>query len=86
MNVQQLVDFLKCFYDMTVRISGSLYVTANKFFSEISDLFCVLNDWMTSADASKRAMRFLMKPKFHKYFGDLDKMNMLIFIASVFLS
>ena len=68
MNVQQLVDFLKCFYYMTVRVSGSLYVTANKFFSEISDLFCVLNDWMISDDASKRAMGFSMKSKFDKYF------------------
>ena len=75
---------MKCFYDMTVRISGSLYVTANKLFSEISDLFCVLNDWMISDDASKRAMGFSMKSKFDKYFGDPDKMNLLIFIAFVF--
>ena len=75
---------MKCFYDMTVRISGSLYVTTNKFFSEIYDLFCVLNDWMIFDGASKRAMGFSMKSKFDKYFGDPDKMNLLIFIASVF--
>ena len=82
-SVQQLVEFLKFFYEMTLRISGSLYVTANSFFSEISDLFCVLNDWMNSDDSAKRAMGFSMKTKFDKYWGDLEKMNMMIFFANI---
>ncbi|XP_019151895.1 PREDICTED: zinc finger BED domain-containing protein RICESLEEPER 2-like [Ipomoea nil] len=32
LSVQSLVHFLKGFYEMTVRISGSLYVTSNTFF------------------------------------------------------
>ena len=30
--VKQLVEFLKHFYEMTLRISSSQYVTANSFF------------------------------------------------------
>ena len=33
-DVQQLVEFLMFFYEMTLRISSSLYVTSNTFFSE----------------------------------------------------
>ena len=81
--VQQLVAFLKVFYEMTIRISGSLYVTSNTFFSELCDLFCVLNDWMKSDDPYKRSMGLSMKSKFDKYWGDPEKMNLLIFIANV---
>ncbi|XP_031106133.1 zinc finger BED domain-containing protein RICESLEEPER 2-like [Ipomoea triloba] len=47
--VGSLVQLLKCFYDMTLRTSRSLYVTANTFFNEISDLYCLLNG-MVEAD------------------------------------
>ena len=38
------VQFLEHFYKMTLRIFGSQCVTANTFFSEIADLFCILTD------------------------------------------
>ena len=38
--VRQMVDMLQIFYDITMKISGSQFVTANTFFSEISDLNC----------------------------------------------
>ena len=68
---------------MTERISGSLYVTSNSMFSEISDLLCNINDWRLSDDLYVRNMGATMKQKFDKYWGDPDKMNNLIFIASV---
>ena len=83
LHVKQLVDFLEKFFDMTLRIFGSQYVTSNAFFSEISDLFSTLTEWQGSADASKRSMAFSMKAKFDKYWGDPQKMNLLIFIANV---
>ena len=39
-----LVKLLKTFNDMTVRVSGSQYVTSNNFFLELADLFCKLHD------------------------------------------
>ena len=41
---KNLLKFLEHFYNMTLRISGSQYVTSNTFFSEIVDLFYLLND------------------------------------------
>ena len=68
---------------MTLRISGSQYVTANSFFSEIYDLYHILNEWKSDVDPSKRAMAFSMKSKCDKYWGDPQKMNMLIFIGTM---
>ena len=85
LSVKQLVDFLEKFYLMTLRISGSHYVTANTFFYEIADLFCILKEWQSCDDVSKRSMAFSMKTKFDKYWGDPTKMNLLIFIEKMFL-
>ena len=45
LSVKQLIDFLEKFYQMTLRIFGSHYVTANTFFCEIIDLFYILKEW-----------------------------------------
>ena len=34
-NVAVFVKFLKVFYDVTAKISGSLYVTSNSYFHEL---------------------------------------------------
>ncbi|CAH9082434.1 unnamed protein product [Cuscuta europaea] len=81
--VESFVTILKHFYEMTLRISGSLYVTSNTFFSEISDLFLVLKDMVASPTASVSAMGSTMKSKLDKYWGDPEKMNYLIFYANV---
>ena len=66
-----------------MRISGSQYVTANGFFSEIFDLHCMLTDMQSSSDISVMNMGFNMRVKFDKYWGDLEKMNCLIFIGTI---
>ncbi|XP_019170565.1 PREDICTED: zinc finger BED domain-containing protein RICESLEEPER 2-like [Ipomoea nil] len=81
-SVKSLVEILKCFYEMTIRISGSSYVTSNTFFSEISDLYCILNG-MVEAGGSVKLMGENMKAKFEKYWGDIDKMNLMIFFANI---
>ena len=50
--VNAMVDFLKQFYEMTLRISCSLYVTTNTFFTEVSDLYWELNECTKSTDDS----------------------------------
>ncbi|CAN1826770.1 Zinc finger BED domain-containing protein RICESLEEPER 1 [Linum perenne] len=54
--VKSLLPFLKSFYDATLKVSGSLYVTCNEF---------------------------LMKLKNDKYWGNIDNLNHLLFIAVV---
>ena len=78
-----LVNFLEHFYEMTLRISGSQYVTSNTFFSEIAELFFLLNDLRGVDDISVRQMGLNIKLKFDKYWGDPTKINFLIFISNV---
>ncbi|XP_050222749.1 zinc finger BED domain-containing protein RICESLEEPER 3-like [Mercurialis annua] len=82
-NVRELCSMLQCFYKMTLRISGSLYVTSNNHLNEISDLCTILQDWIKSSDESLRSMGTKMKQKFDKYWGDPTVMNKLIFFANI---
>ncbi|XP_019199775.1 PREDICTED: zinc finger BED domain-containing protein RICESLEEPER 2-like [Ipomoea nil] len=82
-SIQSLVMILKCFYEMTVRISGSLYVTSNTFFSEISDLSCLLKNMEEATEDSVKLMGKNMRAKFDKYWGEPEKMNFLIFNANI---
>ena len=68
---------------MTLRISGSQYVTSNSFFSEISDLHCMIKDWKNSSDLSVHTMGINMRTKFDKYWGDPQKINTLNFIFNI---
>ena len=80
---KKMVNILKNFYEITLRISGSLYLTANSFFNEISDLNCMLNEWQKSTDITVVSMGHSMKLKFEKYWGDPEKINTLIFLANI---
>ncbi|CAM8899713.1 unnamed protein product [Rhodiola kirilowii] len=44
-NVRKFVNFLRHFYTLTVRDSGSRYVTSNTFFTEISGVLYLLEEW-----------------------------------------
>ena len=55
---------------MKLRISGSQYVTYNSFFSEISDLHCMIKDWQNLSDLSVHTIGINMRTKFDKYWRD----------------
>ncbi|KAF2308598.1 hypothetical protein GH714_011172 [Hevea brasiliensis] len=82
-HVRRVVDFLSHFYDLTLRISGSRYVTSNIFFNEISSVDCLLQEWQGSDNMELACMGDRMKAKFDKYWGDPDKMNKIINIVVV---
>ncbi|XP_019156380.1 PREDICTED: zinc finger BED domain-containing protein RICESLEEPER 2-like [Ipomoea nil] len=82
-SIQSLVKILKSFYEMIVRISGSLYVTSNTFFYEVSDLSCLLKNMEEATEDSVKVMGKNMRAKFDKYWGELEKMNFLIFYANI---
>ena len=77
---KNLLKFLENFYNITLRIYGSQYVTSNTFFSEIAELFYLLNRWKKFDDAYVRSMGLEMKydDVYVKYYGDGDKINYLI--------
>ncbi|CAL5347426.1 unnamed protein product [Camellia sinensis] len=76
-------QFLQKFYDATVRLSGSLYVTSNLYFTEVCGIESALTEWGKSLDPSLKAMAIKMKTKFDKYWGKIEKINMMLLIAVV---
>ncbi|XP_057965406.1 zinc finger BED domain-containing protein RICESLEEPER 2-like [Malania oleifera] len=72
-SLARLKNFKRC----------SLYVTSNTFFDEISGIDCLLKEWENSDDPKLSLMSMKMKYKHNKYWENIDKMNMLIFVASV---
>ncbi|KAK4478968.1 hypothetical protein RD792_014475 [Penstemon davidsonii] len=79
--VEKMVKILQHFYDLTLQISGSLYVTSNTFLDEISDVDEVIKDWMNYDDIQLREIAERMKLKFDKYWGDNEKMNLILYVA-----
>lgn len=78
-----LLKFLSHFYNFTLKISGSLYVTTNLVFKEISAVNMLLTMWMNSDDYELSEMARKMKEKYDKYWGSLDKMNKVIYYAVI---
>jgi hAT family C-terminal dimerisation region/Domain of unknown function (DUF4413) len=77
------IKFLKLFYGATLKFSGSLHVTSNAFFHELVAINTRLVKMVQSSDIELRLMAEKMKAKCEKYWDDLTKINMLLFIAVV---
>ncbi|KAL4016504.1 hypothetical protein IC575_024156 [Cucumis melo] len=82
-NVEVFVMFLKVFYNVTNKISGSLYVTANSFFHEMWGINDLLISWSNEHNSILRNMTINMKSKYDKYWGSIEKINKLVFLAVV---
>uniref|UniRef100_A0A803QGS4 BED-type domain-containing protein n=1 Tax=Cannabis sativa TaxID=3483 RepID=A0A803QGS4_CANSA len=82
-NAEVFVNFLKSFYELTLKFSGSLYVTSNLFFQEILQVRVELNDMKASKDELISKMAASMQLKFNKYWGNIEKVNLLQYIASI---
>ncbi|XP_062103927.1 zinc finger BED domain-containing protein RICESLEEPER 2-like [Humulus lupulus] len=82
-NAEVFVKFLKAFYELTLKFSGSLYVTSNLFFQEILEVQVELNDMKSSTNELMSKMVGSMQLKFDKYWGNVEKINLLQYIASI---
>lgn len=82
-NARKLHTFLRHFYEFTVKISGSKYVTSNLFYDEPVALNGTLKSWIKSDNEDLSTIASKMQEKFDKYWGDPLKMNKLIFIGAV---
>ncbi|KAL0285413.1 UNVERIFIED_CONTAM: putative AC transposase [Sesamum angustifolium] len=78
-----LVKFLRHFYNLTLRISGALYVTFNLVFREICEVDLLLRHWLSSNDVELIEMARKMKEKYDKYWGSIEKMNMILYYAVI---
>ncbi|KAG6538673.1 hypothetical protein ZIOFF_003801 [Zingiber officinale] len=83
-NVRRLIGFLEHFYDLTLKVSRTKYVTAHSFLDDITFIAVVLKKCLNEADdVGLKDMAKFMKAKFDKYYGVIEKMNMLVVVASV---
>ncbi|KAL3347815.1 hypothetical protein AABB24_021455 [Solanum stoloniferum] len=82
-NVRSVVKFLEKFYELTIKVSGSHYVTSSVHFEDICELDVYLKLCLTSEDVNLKNMADGMMKKFKKYWGTPDKMNSMIYIAFV---
>ena len=82
-DISRFVKFLGHFYDLTLRISGSLYVTCNQVLHELSDVVKLLSTWECSEDIELSQMAKRMRQKYNKYWGNNEKLNFIIFYAVI---
>lgn len=82
-NARVFVSFLKTFYDATLNISGSKYVTSNLCFMELYIIQETLNEECYNSNPIVSSMGFNMRSKYEKYWGDSDKFNLILYVAFV---
>lgn len=75
--------FLKVFYEATLRFSASLFVTSNTYFHEVCAIRGKLIKWCSSEKSVLQDMAVKMKLKFDKYWGNVEKQNMLLYVAVI---
>ncbi|KAL0446508.1 UNVERIFIED_CONTAM: putative AC transposase [Sesamum latifolium] len=78
-----LVTFLRHFYNLTLRISGALYVTSNLVFREIYEVELLLRHWLSSSDVELNEMARKMKEKYDKYWGSIERINIILYYAVI---
>ncbi|WRX26536.1 zinc finger protein [Theobroma cacao] len=82
-NVKRISRFLREFYDLTLSVSGTSYITANAFLDSIYDVYTTLIEWQNGDDVDLQSMAIRMKEKYDKYWGNVEKMNLVLFIAAI---
>ena len=81
-NVRMFCNFLRLFYEVTLCFSGSLFVTSNTYFCELVDIQNELHRLCgIDGDHFLKEMAQSMKEKYEKYWGDIENMNLMMFIA-----
>lgn len=77
------VKFLSTFYDVTLKFSGTLHVTSNNFYHEICEIHSQLTELADANDPLLFLMAVSMKEKYDKYWGTVENINPLLFLAVV---
>lgn len=77
------MKLLKIFYDVTLNISGSLYVTINVYFQQFYTIKDALNCMYKSNNVITNTMSNNMRSKFNKYWDSTNKFNLMIYIVFV---
>ncbi|XP_042980140.1 zinc finger BED domain-containing protein RICESLEEPER 2-like [Carya illinoinensis] len=82
-TIDAFVSFLKIFYDVTLQISRSTNANSNFFIKEVAKLYRHLNKFSQSVDKKLAIMSERMLLKYNNYWGDFEKVNKILFIATM---
>ncbi|GJW19996.1 zinc finger BED domain-containing protein RICESLEEPER 2-like protein [Tanacetum coccineum] len=89
-KAKRLCHFLKTFYDITLRISGTKYVTSHTLVNELATIHDLLRKQLdcdihgeAPTDKHLYDIARAMKPKFEKYYGEVENMNLLVYFAFI---
>ena len=82
-NAITLLKFLKIFYMITLKFSGSLHVTSNSFFNELIYMHTNLLQLCKSRDNLLSGMTMNMMSKFEKSWGCEANQNFILYAANV---
>lgn len=78
-----ILPFLELFYNATLKVSGSYYVTTNHYMKEIYGIGMMIRKYCSDEDMSLALMVERMKLKFEKYWGNVKNINVMLFIAII---
>nr|GEU81963.1 zinc finger BED domain-containing protein RICESLEEPER 2-like [Tanacetum cinerariifolium] len=89
-KAKKLCHFLKAFYEITLRISKTTYVTSHALVNELAtirdllrkQLDCEIHDEQP-LDKHLYDIAKTMQPKFDKYYYEVENMNLLVYFAFV---
>jgi hypothetical protein len=82
-RVELILPFLSIFHEATMRMSGSSYLTSNLYMLEVFSVGRKIINMCNSEDEKLKSMALKMKMKYDKYWGNPDRLNMLLLIAMV---
>jgi hypothetical protein len=82
-TIRRFVKFLKMFYDVALHMSNTLYATSNLHFEVLLDIHDHLKSYCQSGDMLLSNMAQRMKVKYDEYWGGIEKVNRLLFVAIV---
>ncbi|KAL2893532.1 Zinc finger BED domain-containing protein RICESLEEPER 2, partial [Bienertia sinuspersici] len=83
LRVGTLLHFLNILYDATLRLSGSRYVTCNSYVHEIYGTNFMIKSNLEDEDEGIKNMAGQMKAKYEKYYGNVENINVLVFVAVI---
>ncbi|KAL5559276.1 hypothetical protein UlMin_035487 [Ulmus minor] len=82
-NASRFVDFLRSFYQATLKFSATKTVTSNCFYLELCEILNLLKKLAITNDSLLLDMVSKMKKFFDKYWGNLDNTNLLLYVDAV---
>ncbi|WOL13556.1 zinc finger BED domain-containing protein RICESLEEPER 1-like [Canna indica] len=78
---KNLLPFLEVFYETTLKLSGSLYVTGNEYIRQIYGLGLMISSWCESGDLCLKAMATRRKRKYDKYWANINNVIIMLFVV-----